>query len=116
LHKQEQKIINVPVSQEIYRKLFQRRLETGVPVYKIAEGLLKFESFALDSFDWKTSFRLTDDALTMLHAKIFRDKLASKQFPTSDLKLLDAIIARAEAFLTKNEKGERKENENRSDA
>ena len=108
MQEQEQKIINVPVSHEIYRKLFQRRLETGVPVYKIAEGMLKFGSFALDNFDWRTSFQLTDDAVTMLHAKIFRDKLASKQFPASDLKLLDAIIARAEVFLAERGKGDKK--------
>jgi hypothetical protein len=116
LQEQEQKIINVPISQEIYRKLFQRRLKTGIPVYKLSEMIFKFGSFALDKLDKETSYRLSDDALTLLHGKIFRDKLAKKCLPAPELEALDAIIMHAEAFLTKNEKGERKENENCSDA
>ena len=116
MQEQEEKIINVPISQEIYRKLFQRRVETGVPIYKLSALVFKFGSFVLDKLDKETSYRLSDDADTLLHGKIFRDKLAKKRFPAPDLELLDAIIMHAEAFLTEHGKGERKENENCSDA
>ncbi|MGB9671931.1 MAG: hypothetical protein ACPLZY_02155 [Candidatus Norongarragalinales archaeon] len=116
----EERIINVPISREIYRKLFQRRIETGVPIYKLSEAIFKFGfkfgNFVLDNLDKDTSWKLSDDAITMLHGKIFRDKLGKKRFPASDLKMLDDVIMRAEAFLTEQHgKGEKK-NENRSDA
>lgn len=116
MQKQEEKIINVPISKEIYRKLFQRRIETGVPIYKLSEAIFKFGSFILDNLDKETSWQISDDADTMLHGKIFRSKLAKRNFPASDLKALDTIIMRAEAFLTEQcGKGE-KRNENCSDA
>ena len=116
MQEQEEKVINVPISQEIYRKLFQRRVETGIPIYKLSALVFKFGSFVLDKLDKETSYRLSDDADTLLHGKIFRDKLAKKRFPASDLEALDAIIMHAEVFLTERGKGERKENENCSDA
>jgi hypothetical protein len=108
---QKEKIINVPVPPDLFRKLYQRRLDTGIPVCRIVEGILKFGSYFLDDLDKETSWQISEDAATLLYGKLFRDKLAKRGFHVHEL---DVIISKAEAFLE--EKWRKKENEDRSNA